>query len=168
MDMFNTPILSNSRSAAIEAFRNLRTQAALGQLPALLFGKRNRLEAFTEHKASVHLTPRSLGVQDITIENIVGSVDRQDDFDSQFRPLKDHLAERWANIYMHLEHDDLPPIKVFQICDRYFVEDGHHRVSAARFAGRKFIQAEVWDYPQRITCTLCAPVTCVGARQVNY
>jgi len=37
----------------------------------------------------------------------------------------------------------LPPVKLYKIGEVYFVVDGHHRVSAAKKAGAKFIDAEV-------------------------
>jgi hypothetical protein len=37
----------------------------------------------------------------------------------------------------------LPPVKLIQIGDLYFVRDGHHRISVARAMGQEAIEAEV-------------------------
>jgi hypothetical protein len=41
----------------------------------------------------------------------------------------------------------LPPIKLIQVGDCYYVRDGHHRLSVARALGEQFIEAEVtvWE-----------------------
>jgi len=165
--MFTLSDIDNTRSMASDMFRMLRTQARLSQLPALLLGRETRLEAFADQKSANHLMPRRLGIQNIAIDKIVGSFGRQDDFDRLFRPLKENLRERWVSLYLELSSEDWPPIKVYQVRERYFVEDGHHRVSVVRFAGQKFIQAEVWEYPQPISCSPCPPVCGTGVRSVN-
>ena len=40
----------------------------------------------------------------------------------------------------------LPTVDLIQVGDRYFVRDGHHRISVARTLGRHFIEAEVTVY----------------------
>jgi len=42
-----------------------------------------------------------------------------------------------------VEGDELPPIDVYKVDDRYYVIDGHHRVSVARRLGRPTINARV-------------------------
>ena len=39
-----------------------------------------------------------------------------------------------------------PSIKVYQVGNLYFVEDGHHRVSVARQLRITLIEAEIWEY----------------------
>ena len=40
----------------------------------------------------------------------------------------------------------LPPVSLIQVGDRYFVRDGHHRISVALALGRETIEAyvQVW------------------------
>jgi hypothetical protein len=38
---------------------------------------------------------------------------------------------------------DLPPIVLYKLGGRYFVLDGNHRVSVARYQGVQWIEAEV-------------------------
>ena len=39
----------------------------------------------------------------------------------------------------------IPPISVYRVGDRHFVDDGHHRVSVARSLGMAAIDAEVTE-----------------------
>ena len=39
----------------------------------------------------------------------------------------------------------LPPISVYRLGDRHYVDDGHHRVSVARALGMAAIDAEVTE-----------------------
>ena len=84
------------------------------------------------------------GIHDIDISKIVGSIGRAQDFDRDFMPANDHVLHRWVNID-RIYHDGvgLPAIEVFKLGDEYFVEDGHHRVSVAKFHGQKYIDAHV-------------------------
>jgi hypothetical protein len=83
---------------------------------------------------------------EIPLEQIVGTLNRANDFDDQFRPLKPSLKDRWVNTYLALEKEGWAPILVHKVGDRYFVEDGHHRVSVARHLGMRSLEARIWDY----------------------
>jgi hypothetical protein len=39
----------------------------------------------------------------------------------------------------------LPPVSLYKLGDDYFVEDGNHRVSVARFHGAEWIDADVTE-----------------------
>jgi hypothetical protein len=41
----------------------------------------------------------------------------------------------------------LPPVSLIQVGDRFYVRDGHHRVSVARALGQQYIEADitVWE-----------------------
>lgn len=89
-----------------------------------------------------------LGSKDVKISRIVGSVSRNQDFDNLFLPLKGDLRYRWRKVYKEFQSSDIlgreiVPITLYKIDDSYFVEDGNHRVSVARFRGRSRIRAEV-------------------------
>ncbi len=87
---------------------------------------------------------RSLGVQLIPLDRIVGSVDKVRDFDRRFRPTSDRSRQRWqALAEKSLMGEYLPPIEVYQLGNLYFVRDGHHRVSVARVQGATEIEADV-------------------------
>src|SRR5439155_1033547 len=87
------------------------------------------------------------GVHEIPVDEIVGSVapnPKTSDFDPGFLPLNRRMRERWTRIYQAMvEGDELPPIDVYKVDGRYYVIDGHHRVSVARRLGRPTINARV-------------------------
>ena len=99
----------------------------------------------------LHLGHKSyLGLQDIPLDKIVGSVGRYEDFTRNFMPRKTHTRPRWENIETLAEHGGWRPIEVYKVSDTYFVRDGNHRVSVARQLGMETIEAEVWEYPTRV------------------
>lgn len=137
---------SNQRYMALEAFDRIRRQAGWLALFRKLTGSpASRLQAF--FAAGRQPERRYLGLKDIPVAQITGSLNRSEDFDAAFRPLKSHLRGRWADIYLQLREDRWPPVIVFKAGEQYFVEDGHHRVSVARSVGMAYIQAEVWEIP---------------------
>lgn len=89
---------------------------------------------------------RSLGLQTIELDSIVGTVDRSREFDRSFNPTSGRVRARWEGIAeAQRRGKSLPPIKVFRIGDMHFVEDGHHRVSVARTVGDGKIDAYVTE-----------------------
>lgn len=89
---------------------------------------------------------RSLGLQTIRLESVVGTVDNGRDFDRRFRPTTGRVRERWERLALAQRRGEyLPPIDVYQIGDMYFVKDGHHRVSIALATQQKVIDAYVTE-----------------------
>lgn len=87
-----------------------------------------------------------LGPREVELSRIVGSVGRCREFDQDFRPLKQSLKGRWKGVYEALAGGKmLPPVKLIKVGERYFVEDGNHRVSVARYRGALMIDAEVTE-----------------------
>ncbi len=91
-----------------------------------------------------------LGIQEIPLDKIVGSVGRYNDFTRTFMPRKTHTRSRWEKIDTLAETSRWPPIEVYKVSDTYFVRDGNHRVSVARQLGLDAIEAHVWEYPTRV------------------
>jgi DNA-binding Lrp family transcriptional regulator len=87
---------------------------------------------------------RERGIRCVLMDQIIGSVGRYHDFDRQFK-LKPHLpSERFEQVKQAmLEGKPMPPVKLYQIKDDYYVLDGNHRVAAARALGRKDISAKI-------------------------
>ncbi|MEO6572039.1 MAG: ParB N-terminal domain-containing protein [Ilumatobacteraceae bacterium] len=89
---------------------------------------------------------RSLGIQLIRLDQIVGSVDKVRDFDRRFRPTSDRSRQRWERLAEKSRLGEyLPPIDVYKLGNLYFVIDGHHRVSVARAQGADSIDADVTE-----------------------
>ena len=86
-----------------------------------------------------------LGVQEIRLDSIIGTVDRTaGTFDRSFRPATSGVRGRWESIAAARRRGvELPPIDVYRIGDVHFVQDGHHRVSVARARGDTEIRARV-------------------------
>ena len=87
----------------------------------------------------------NLGIKTIPIDKIVGSLGRYQDFTENFLPAKTRVSAKYESVKdLLLAGKILPPIKVYQILDHYFVIDGHHRVTVAKKElNAKDIDAEV-------------------------
>jgi hypothetical protein len=89
---------------------------------------------------------RRLGLQTIPLDSIVGTVDRQREFDRAFRPTTGKVRQRWERIAEATRKGQaMPPIDVYRIGELHFVRDGHHRVSVARELGWEVIDAHVTE-----------------------
>ena len=89
---------------------------------------------------------RRLGRQVIDLDSIVGTVDRQREFDRRFRPTSTRVRTRWERIAAAQRRGEaMPPIDVYRIGEVHFVRDGHHRVSVARALGHSDINAYVTE-----------------------
>jgi hypothetical protein len=135
------------RSHVTNEFSALRTRALRDTLWARLIGKNAKLARFPEGTFQTGSNRKLMGVSDIPVPEIIGTLYRHGDFDHQFRPLKKNLRDRWVNIYLLHEKEGWPPILVHKVGENYYIEDGHHRVSVARVLGMAFIEAKVWEYP---------------------
>jgi len=144
-------VLTYFRYKAADEFQLAQRRAKVETLFAKVFKKDNHLLSFDTVAPFVH--QRSYrGVQQIPTDMIVGSVNREQDFDYHFRPLKNHLLERWVQIYVMAQTGGWPAIQVHKVGPIYFVEDGHHRVSVARHLRHQFIDANVWEHPLNLCC----------------
>ena len=91
------------------------------------------------------------GMQEVPVSQIVGSMDRWQDFDRAFLPTHRHIKSRWRRVdEAYYEDVRLPPIQLYKVGDIYFVKDGNHRVSVARERGVEFIDAEVIEAHVRV------------------
>jgi hypothetical protein len=141
------------RSLVANEFSALRTRALRDTLWAKLIGRNTTLARFPEGTFQKGPNRKSLGVRDIPVSEIIGTLYRHSDFDHQFRPLKKNLRDRWINIYLLHKKEGWPPILVHKVGENYYIEDGHHRVSVARALGIAFIEAKVWEYTSSDTET---------------
>ncbi len=81
------------------------------------------------------------------VSRIVGSVGKHQHFDPNFMPLSNASAQKWKRIDRAYRLGlELPAVSLLQLGgDYYFVSDGNHRVSVARFHGVEWIDAEVTE-----------------------
>ncbi len=105
----------------------------------------NELLPFDEVRKRLPITGQHyLGLKQIPVDRIVGSVGRYQDFDRAFLPTQTHTRDRWVSIdKAHMRDVILPPIEVYKVGQVYFVKDGNHRVSVARERGQIFLDAYV-------------------------
>lgn len=132
-----------------------RTKAFFNSVLARLAGRPNRLLSFEQVKDKLRLRGSVYrGIHPVPVKSIVGSIDRYRDFDRAFLPAQTHTASRWKSINRAFYSDtELPPVKLYQVGDAYFVLDGHHRVSVAREHNVEFIDAEVIEVRSRVPVT---------------
>jgi hypothetical protein len=130
-------------------FSRARRQRALARLSARLrrADDVNHILPFEEVVRALGRTgEKRLGQQLISLDSIVGTVDRSREFDRSFRPTSPRVRERWQRINLaQRKGEALPPIDVYRIGDMHFVKDGHHRVSVARALGHRDIDAYVTE-----------------------
>lgn len=89
---------------------------------------------------------RHLGLRMVPIASIVGTVDREQDYDRRFRPTSNRSRERWERIAAAMRRGEaLPPIDAYRVGELHFVRDGHHRVSVARALRRDTIDSNVTE-----------------------
>lgn len=88
-----------------------------------------------------------LGLRNVPLDEIVGSVEKYGDFDKDFIPTNSIIEDRWCRIYKEVMGDaNLPPVNLYKIRGEYFVYDGNHRISVAKFMNYKYIEAEVTEF----------------------
>jgi len=90
---------------------------------------------------------RVRGVRTIPLSQIVGSVGRYQDFDNRFRMKQQIPSERLQRIKTAMrEGHPLPPVKLYQIKDEFYVLDGNHRIAAAKELGHDEILAHIVEF----------------------
>lgn len=136
-------------------FDRARQRAFLHDVVAAVRRQPNNLVSFHDLRTRVSPERESYrGLQIVPINQIVGSMDRFQDFDRAFLPRRKHTAGRWKSIDRAFYNDvTLPPIQLYKVGDIYFVKDGNHRVSVARQRGADFIDAEVIEGHIRVPLT---------------
>src|SRR5215217_202887 len=140
---------------AQDDFLRVRRRRAMSRIAHRLRGEPgdvNVILPFEEVVAALGRTSeRQLGLRVISLDAIVGTVDRTRDFDRQFRPTTGRVRARWERIAAAMRRgESMPPIDVYRIGDLHFVRDGHHRVSVARALGRHDIDAYVTEVTTRV------------------
>jgi hypothetical protein len=139
-----------STGSLTEDFQRARRQAALEDMLARLTGKSAALLCYPEVREQLQVGVTCPGVlKDIPLNAIVGSVDRCFDFTRSFLPRHAIDQQRWTMVKQ--SRHKWPPIKVYQVGQVYFVQDGHHRVSVAQRLGFSHIEAYVIEVDTKVT-----------------
>ncbi len=130
---------------ASDDFNRARAKEVFSRIVHLLKPEKTQLLNLKEVKALLRTRGEYYkGMQTVPIDAIVGSEGRYRDFNQAFLPKHEYLRERWERIdKARLRDEILPPIRLYQIGEVYFVRDGNHRVSVAKSQGQKAIDAEV-------------------------
>src|SRR6056297_2272703 len=88
-----------------------------------------------------------IGLQEVEVRRIIGTENRSHDYSSSFYPLHKWMAGNWCKIYSLMNSDKLfEPVKLIEYGGYYFVRDGNHRISVAKYQNREYISAEVVRY----------------------
>ena len=126
-------------------FDRARRLAWFGQLVnRLLRRDASLLSLETAGRLLPYHTRHDAGIQLVRVSQVQGSAGRSRDFDRAFRPLHNSTMQRWLSIdEAHYAGVSLPPVELVKMGDVYFVADGHHRISVARFWRQEFIEAHV-------------------------
>lgn len=143
---------ANIQVEANRDFSRARMKAFWSEVWKKMTGRSDDLLKFEDVERSLRLRgQRNLGLQNIPLEKIVGTVGRYNDFTRSFLPRKTVSQERWKQISA-LARGSLgfPPIEVYKVGEVYFVIDGNHRVSVARQLGQPTIEAFVIELPTPI------------------
>ena len=142
MDNRNTIYFSEAQAAYRKFLKSSRGMLGLN------FKKQENLKSFTEiQKEENAYNGVNLGIKEIPLDKIVGSVEKYSYFDKNFVPKNDIVKQRWINIYVGYMMDSmLPPVILYKIKDDYYVYDGNHRVSVAKFLNFASIEAEVEEF----------------------
>jgi hypothetical protein len=107
-------------------------------------------EAIRETLRLRSLTDR--GVEEIPLDQIVGSFGREREFNRAFLPRTEALRRRWQKVHdQALGLAGFPSIELFKVGGAFFVLDGHHRVSVARAVGAPTIEAHVREWETDVT-----------------
>jgi hypothetical protein len=136
-------------------FTVARRRARLGRLKTLLRrrGTRGTLLSSDEIRRTAPAHGAMYrGRRTVEVSRIVGSIGKHEQFDQNFMPLPKAFAERWKRVDRAFRHgQELPPVSLLKLGGDYFVNDGHHRVSVARFHGVEWIDAEVTESNSLVT-----------------
>ena len=83
----------------------------------------------------------------VPVAQIGGSVGRCSEFDRDFMPARASVGERWKRMDRAFHRSEgLPPVSLYKVGGFYYVLDGHHRVSVARYHGVEWVDAHVTEF----------------------
>ena len=142
-------------------FHTLHHRALVRSFWARLTGRPHQMLELADVVTTSTVEARhDAGIRTVPIDRIRGTEGPCEDFDAQFRPLRLRVRERWLGIAAaQCLGVPLEPVRLVQIGDSYFVQDGRHRVSVARALDQKDIDAHVtvWQVGQPLAADRAVP-----------
>lgn len=139
---------------ALDDFHRFRSKAAMERFWAGIRGEYLDLLPFDKVSAKLRAVNQTeLGLQEVPLDAIIGSVNRTGDFDRNFAPLSVDDGSRWANVKAAMTSpftQGVPPVSLYKIGEAYFVLDGNHRVSIAKEMGLDTIEAYVTEVKTKV------------------
>ncbi|MEN6530560.1 MAG: hypothetical protein ABFD17_02095 [Anaerolineaceae bacterium] len=165
---------ANTYRQALDDFRRARSKAAMQRFWAGIRGRSLDLLPYDEISTKLRAVSRTdRGIKQVPLKDIIGSVNRIQDFDRNFLPLRDDDIYRWAGVKTAMTSPlakGVPPVSLYQIGDAYFVLDGNHRVSIAKEMGMETIEAYVTEIKTKvpISRTLTSDELVQKAAYVNF
>ena len=145
----------SSKQQAQDDFERAYRRGFWRKLSSWLTGERNELLPFDAVRERIPLRGQHyIGLLEVPIEQIVGSLGRYRDFDRAFLPRQVRTRSRWVSIDS-AQYDEiiLPPVELYKMGEVYFVRDGNHRVSVAREMGQEFVDAYVTEIEVSVPLT---------------
>lgn len=133
-------------------FQRARRRASFRRILSTIKQEPTLLLSFDLVKQHLDIAARTyVGLHEIEVDGIVGSVDRYQDFDREFFPLSNDVQSKWTGISQAWdEGKELPPITLYEVGGVYFVEDGNHRVSVAKGRGMTTLLAHVYHFSTNV------------------
>lgn len=139
---------------ALDDFHRLRSKAAMDRFWSGIRGESLDLLPYQEVSSKLRaVSQKDLGLIEVPLTNIIGSVNRTADFDRKFRPLSEANQSRWANVKTAMTSPyakGLPPVSLYKIGEAYFVLDGNHRISISKEMGLETVEAYVTEVRTKV------------------
>ncbi len=146
----------NAREQVDLDYARARRRALVGRLVAWVRKRCASLCSFDDVRGELAAENRRyVGPRTVEVGRVVGSVGRWREFDREFMPTR-ASEDRWKRVDLAFREGlDLPPVLLYKVGEGYYVHDGNHRVSVARFEGVEMIDAEVTEFfPSRLAKSL--------------
>jgi hypothetical protein len=145
-------------------FLRARRRATVARLVARLRGEPDDVNVILPYEEVVaalgFVSEHQVGLRVVSLDAIVGTIDRERDFDRHFRPTSRRVRARWEQIAAAMRRGEaMPPIDLIKVGEIYFVRDGHHRVSVASALGLTDLDAYVTEVVTRVDADAAIKLT---------
>jgi hypothetical protein len=142
----------------LERARKLHRKACLAGRLRRIWGsltgaERNLLDLENLRSSAALIGWSYIGIEEISIDRVIGSEGFSSDFDKWFFPLPGHDELRWLETAIGcLGGSRMPVIEVVQVDSVYYAQTGQYQLSVARAQGRNLITAYVtsWDIQGKV------------------